>query len=98
MRFQFNTGRLYSAAGQRIVVEVLPEGQGLIFNDIDRWISGSISEDTLRAGMLSDVSSATKWEIRYAFMWCYDHGYYNLPPHHTPELEAMAKQLEWRLK
>lgn len=40
MRHQWNTGRPYSEHGQRIVAEVVNEG--IIFNDIDRHVSGLI--------------------------------------------------------
>lgn len=93
MKFQFNTGRLYSQHGQRIVVEVLDKG--LIFNDIDRGVSGHIAEENLECAALQPWDRTCKADIKPLLMWCYDHGHYNRPGQSSAELYNRASNLAW---
>jgi len=60
----FNTGRLYTSAGQRIAAKLTADG-GILFVDVDRMIDGYIPADKVRELQLTlshrDV------------LWAYDH-------------------------
>lgn len=59
--YRFNTGRLYSAAGQRITVAVYPDGT-VDMNDHDRMIDGRI-EATLPDWKQDSLAQVAKWVI-----------------------------------
>ena len=80
LHFQWNTGRGYSALGQRIVAKVVQEG--VIFHDLDRNISGLIGISTMPQVMdfhkLKDLT-----------MSMYDSGGYQWDP------QDRASKLKW---
>lgn len=65
MRTQFNTGRYYTAKGQRIVAKVVEDG--ILFNDLDRCIAGFIP----LLKVPEDVPT-----LKEVTMFNYDHGNY----------------------
>lgn len=69
MRLQWNTGRLYTEDGQRIVAETV-EG-GIIFHDIDRCIDGFVP---------TVMSPRDTYEMREIVMFNYDHTQYGYHP------------------
>ena len=68
-RVEWNIGRKYSAAGQRIVAIQLDSGL-LVFVDKDRMIDGVI-----RGGR----RELEDWEIKERVMTAYDHNLYDYP-------------------
>ena len=71
MKTQWNTGRAYTAAGQRIVAEVR-DGK-IWFNDIDRMICGVIDPAW---------EPESEGELRTMTMGCYDHGHWKDAQNH----------------
>lgn len=70
MRIQFNTGRHYTEQGQRIIAEKVTYNS-IIFNDIDRGISGFFPwYGHIRGGL----------HLQEIVMFCYDHGNYAWSP------------------
>ncbi len=63
MRAQWNTGRQYTANGQRIVAEVREDG--IFFNDIDRMLWGKIT---------TGYEIHTERDLKTVVMGCYDNG------------------------
>ena len=87
MQFQFNTRRSYSPHGQRIVAKV--EDHGVIFNDLDRGISGAVGNSQMEYGSLRGWDRASRSDTKQLLMWCYDHGHY--------EESDKASGLKWEL-
>lgn len=89
-RIQFNTGRSYTAEGQKIVAVAVVGG--ILFNDVSRSIHGFIPLDILYH--LTDPQ-----KIRERVMVEYDQGYYY--PGKLPYCESLnalereASQLQW---
>lgn len=69
MRIQWNTGRLYTEEGQRIIAETVENG--IIFHDLDRYIDGFIP--TVRC-------PTDKFELKEMVMFNYDHTQYGYHP------------------
>ena len=82
MKIQFNTGRQYSANGQRIVAEFTYADRygnpGILFNDLDRHIDGFIPWEGLMDCRVT---------LKEVVMFNYDHGNY--------KWHSEAKNLEW---
>jgi hypothetical protein len=67
-RHEWNTGRLYTAEGQRIVAEVT--ATGVHFYDMSRGVGGTVALPTYST--LSDTYS-----VRQHVMSAYDHNHYS---------------------
>lgn len=80
LRFQWNTGRGYSALGQRVIAEVVAEG--IVFHDLDRNIHGLIQIGTLPQVM-------DKHKLRELTMAMYDACGYGWDP------QDRASKLKW---
>lgn len=64
----FNTGRLYTKAGQRIAAEYDPQKRRILFSDTDRMVDGVIEQ----AGIMSNAR-----EVESVTMHRYDYGQYD---------------------
>ena len=75
----FNTGRLYSKAGQRIAYKTFDEG--VLFADYDRGVSGFIRFDAALDAPLStsDVESMKELVSDYFVLDAYDEFRYEHP-------------------
>jgi hypothetical protein len=71
MRIEWNTGRLYTAEGQRIVAEVLSDC--IVFYDTARGFGGTVS---LPWGAIMDDVAALQRHV----MRCYDRNDYKSTP------------------
>jgi hypothetical protein len=58
-KLAFNTGRTYTAKGQRIAAALLDNGD-IVFNDIDRTICGTISAAGLTLEEVISMNCFTK--------------------------------------
>ncbi len=81
MKTQWNTGAHYTEHGQRIIAETVDEG--IIFNDIDRGISGLIP---WRGRDVRDY----KTEIKEVTMFCYLRNHYMF--------DERSRNLEWEVQ
>ena len=70
LKHQWNTGRMYTEQGQRIVVEIR-EG-AMFFSDLDRMINGGIP----LGGFFNPDVRADKYAIEKLVMVNYDFGNY----------------------
>ena len=89
--FRFNTGRTYSATGQRIHC-LAEDGHGLVriyFNDITRQIRGMVQWCTSRS-----LDTFPDWALEDNVMHHYDRCDYSYPP----ELERKVAEIEQHFK
>ena len=87
---KFNTGREYTAQGQRIVARLLDDGS-IVFLDIDRGIDGVIAP----AQGLTREDVKDPFFNRASVMDAYDNGNYNWGAQREllAELETIAKSI-----
>lgn len=89
MRVQFNTGRMYTAAGQIIVAEL--DGGIIYFNDVSRMVHGKIvlSEDALR------MATMGQYDLARVTLACYDNGRYQGSWDRRPQYDAEETVLRY---
>lgn len=80
MRFEWNTGRFYTAEGQRIVAEVLADC--IVFYDTARGFGGTVSLPSFAGAGDADA-------VQRHVMRCYDRNDYKS----TPEDRALFNRI-----